>query len=83
MDHSHQHRIRTLVLIAAVFAAVTLAPRLVLLTLSVGVGLLVGTVLLGALGFWAVKRQVRRVLLEQRASFSTVRVVDGLIVEAR
>lgn len=83
MDHAHLHRVRTLVLIAAVLAAVTVAPGLVLLTLSVGFGLVVGTVLLGALAVWALRRRVRRVLLEQQAPFSTVRVVDGVIVEAR
>ena len=82
MNHSHPHRVRTLVLIAAVLAGVTLASRLVLLMLSVGVGLAVGTVLLGALAFWAVRRQARRVLRAQQATFSTVRVVDG-VVEAR
>jgi len=41
------------------------------------------TVLLGALAFWALSRQVRRDLLEQQATFSMVRVVDGVIVEAR
>ncbi|MGB8650409.1 MAG: hypothetical protein WCD35_07070 [Mycobacteriales bacterium] len=83
MDHLHLHRVRTLVLVAAGIAAVTLAPRLVLLTLGVGVALLVGAVLLGALAFWAMRRQVRRVLLEQQATFATDRVVDGEIVEAR
>ena len=62
MDHSHPHRVRTLVHIAAVLVGVALAPRLALLMLSVGVGLVVGTVLLGALAFWAVRRQARRLL---------------------
>ena len=83
MDHSRPHRVRPLVLIAAVLVGVALAPRLALLMLSVGVGLVVGTVLLGALAFWAVKRQARRVLREQQATFSPARVVDGVIVEAR
>ena len=83
MDHSRPLRARPLVLIAAVLVGVALAPRLVLLMLSVGVGLVVGTVLLGALAFWAVRRQARRVLREQQATFSTARVVDGVIVEDR
>lgn len=83
MDHPHRHCVRTLVLIAAVLVGVALAPRLALLVLSVGFGLVVGTVLLGALAFWAVRRQTRRVLREQQATFSTARIVDGVIVEAR
>ena len=83
MDHSRPHRARPLVLLAAVLVGVALAPRLVLLMLSVGGGLVVGTVLLGTLAFWAVRRQARRVLREQQATFSTARVVDGVIVEAR
>ena len=83
MDHSRPYRARTLVLIAAVLVGVALAPRLALLMLSVGVGLVVGTILLGALAFWAVRRQGRRVLRGQQATFSTARVVDGVIVEAR
>ena len=83
MDHPRPYRARTLVLIAAALVGVALAPRLALLMLSVGVGLVVGTVLLGALAFWAVRRQARRVLREQQATFSTTRVIDGVIVEAR
>ena len=83
MDHSHPRRVRTPVLIAAGLVGVALAPRLALLMLSVGVGLVVGTVLLGVLAFWAVRCQARRLLREQQATCSTARVVDGVIVEAR
>jgi hypothetical protein len=83
MDHTYAHRTRTLLLVAVALAAVTLAPGLVLLTLTVGAGLVLGAVLLGGLAFWAVRRQVRRVLLEQQAAFPSGRVVDGVIVEAR
>ena len=83
MDHWHLHRVRTLVLVAVVLTAATLMPRLVLLTLSIGAGLLVGAVLLGALALWAVKRRVRRLLLAQQAPSVPVRVIDGVLVEAR
>jgi hypothetical protein len=82
MERSYPRHVRTLVLIAAGLAAVIFAPGLVLLTLSVGVGLVVGTVLLGALGVWAVRRRVRRVLREDWSTFPTGWVVDGVIVES-
>jgi Flp pilus assembly protein TadB len=83
MERSYPRHVRTLVLIAAGLAAVIFAPGLVLLTLTVAVALVVGTVLLAALGVWAVRRRIRRVLREDWSTFPTGRVVDGVIVEAR
>lgn len=83
MDCYRQQHFRKLALVALARAALALARGLVLLTLGVTVGLLLGTALVGTLSFWAVWSQAHRVVTVQRPKVGALPVVDAKIVGIR
>lgn len=80
----HPPRARGLLLLVTALAAAVVAPRLVLLGLGLGAGLLIAAALLGTVALWAVRRRLLVLVAQQQAAArGGDRVVDGVVVGER
>lgn len=80
----HPPRARGLLLLVTALAAAVVAPRLVLLGLGLGAGLLIAAALLGTVALWAVRRRLLVLVAQQQAAGrGGDRVVDGVVVGER
>ena len=80
----HPPRARGLLLLVTALAAAVVAPRLVLLGLGLGAGLLLAAALRGTVALWAVRRRLLVLVAQQQAAGrGGDRVVDGVVVGER